>query len=135
MRAKEMGDLHWTEVRLPATSDKHGVGEIDLAPFRTKEKREKAIPLSGMAVDIFRKIERRPDDLCVFGRGDGRPIVLDGVPVEGGAVPRRYGAQDYETPKAREHQFLEAVKSIRNRKSVSNIDLPAATHLFDANKD
>jgi hypothetical protein len=32
-----------------------------------------------MAVEILRKIERRPGDPCVFGRGDGRPIILDGV--------------------------------------------------------
>jgi hypothetical protein len=32
-----------------------------------------------MAVEILRKIERRPNDPCVFGRGDGRPVVLDGV--------------------------------------------------------
>ena len=79
MRSTELADLHWTEVLLDGSIQNGHVGEIYLASFRTKEKREKAIPLSNMAVEIFRKIERRPDDPCVFGRGDGRPIELDGV--------------------------------------------------------
>jgi integrase len=77
MRASEVGDLHWSEVTLP--DDKTDVGEIYLRGHRTKEKRPKCIPLSDMAVEILRKIERRPNDPCVFGRGDGRPVVLDGV--------------------------------------------------------
>jgi integrase len=80
MRAKEMGDLHWTEVRLPDPNNKDDVGEIYLRAYRTKEKRAKCIPLSDTAVEILRKIERHPGDPCVFGRGDGRPIVLDGHP-------------------------------------------------------
>jgi integrase len=75
MRAQEMGDLHWSEVDLDN-------GEIYLLKHRTKNKRPLCIPLTNMAVEILRKVEleRRPNDPCVFGRGDGRPIVLDGVP-------------------------------------------------------
>jgi integrase len=79
MRSKEMGDLHWSEVNLPDPNDKNGFGEINLLSHRTKEKRPKCIPLVPMAVKIFHKIEKRPGDPCVFGRGDGRPIELDGV--------------------------------------------------------
>jgi integrase len=75
MRAQEVGDLHWEEIQLDNA-------EIRLGPHRTKSKRELCIPLSDMAVEILRKAElnRRPGDPCVFGRGDGRPIVLDGIP-------------------------------------------------------
>ena len=90
MRAKEMGDLHWNEVTLPDPNDKDEVGQIYLLSHRTKEKRAKCIPLVSMAVEIFRKIERRPDDPCVFGRGDGRPIVLDGVRWNLGLFQRRH---------------------------------------------
>jgi integrase len=72
MRAQEMGDLHWSEVYLDD-------GEIYLPKHRTKSGRPLCIPLAGMAVEILRKIERRPGDPCVFGRGDGRPVVIDGV--------------------------------------------------------
>ena len=75
MRANEVEDLHWSEVNLDHA-------EIRLGGFRTKSKRELCIPLSDMAVEILRKVKAeaaRPDDLCVFGRGDGQPVVLDGV--------------------------------------------------------
>jgi integrase len=73
MRAQEVGDLHWKEINLDHA-------EICLDGHRTKSKRELCIPLSDMAVEILCKVERRPNDPCIFGRGDGRPVVLDGVP-------------------------------------------------------
>jgi integrase len=79
MRSKEMGDLHWSEVTLP-DPDKDGIGKIILGKHRTKEGRQKVIPLVSTAVEIFHKIEKRPGDPCVFGRGDGRPYVVDDVP-------------------------------------------------------
>jgi integrase len=77
MREKEVGDLHWSEVKLDDA-------EIFLGGHRTKNRRELCIPLSDMAVEILRKIhaERRPNGgqmIPVFGRGDGRPVVLDGI--------------------------------------------------------
>jgi integrase len=68
LRAQEIGDLHWDEVDLDN-------GEIRIIKQRTKQKRELCNPLPDMAIEILRKIKRegaRPDDPCVFGRGDGK---------------------------------------------------------------
>jgi hypothetical protein len=78
MREEELGNLHQHEVKLQEAA-------IDLEAYRVKENRAKRIALCPMAVEILRKQmeeakAQRPDDPCMFGRGDGRPIVLDGHP-------------------------------------------------------
>jgi integrase len=75
LRAQEIGDLHWAEVDLDH-------GEIYLGKHRTKNKFDLCVPLSDMALGILRKVKTeaaRPNDPCVFGRGNGKPVVLDGV--------------------------------------------------------
>jgi integrase len=141
MRSSELGDLHWKEVTLP-DPDKDDVGQIFLGTYRTKEKRVKAIALCGTAVEILRKVkaeakETGPDD-PVFGRGDGRPIKLDGVPwKEGlnlGDAARKIlnrmrrggtGFWKHELPpaKKRDIQYLLAkripISQIRDREHIS----------------
>ena len=72
LRSQEIGDLHWDEVDLDN-------GEIRIIKQRTKQKRELCNPLPDMAIEILRKTKAeaaRPGDPCVFGRGDGKTVLL-----------------------------------------------------------
>jgi integrase len=73
LRSQEIGDLHWSEVNL-------NKGEIFFVTERTKNGIEPlCVPLSDMAIEILRKTKAeaaRPGDPCVFGRGDGKTVLL-----------------------------------------------------------
>jgi integrase len=66
-RRGEIGDLQWSEVDLDN-------GELKIPPERTKtDFRIVQNPLSDLAVQILRRVERRPDMEHVFGRDRRNP--------------------------------------------------------------
>jgi integrase len=72
-RAQEIGDLQWPEVDLDN-------GELLIPGTRIKNAEELCNPLSDWAVQILRRIERRPGRKGVFGRSKRR----DGQDLHGG---------------------------------------------------
>jgi integrase len=59
-RAQEIGDLQWSEVDLDN-------GELSIPAARIKNEKDLCNPLSDLAVQILRRVERRPDRDNIFG--------------------------------------------------------------------
>jgi integrase len=68
-RAQEIGDLQWSEVDLDN-------GELLIPGTRTKNEENLSNPLSDWAVQILRRIKRRPGRKCIFGhtKRDGQKL-------------------------------------------------------------
>jgi integrase len=151
LRAQEIGDLHWSEVDLPNR-------EMCIEGHRTKNGKPLFIPLSDMAFEILSKIKEeadaaRPDDVCVFGRGDGRFIKKRGIAWKQGLYlgdtvdklqkrmrrgPIGFWKHELDPKKKRDIQYLLAkripIVQIRDKEHVSFYKIKAIQAEMDGNQ-